>query len=75
MFKEKIAEAYLESSQTSKMELSPEMVTLTNFAKSYIVDVWMGSEYVSVLCLTSIFLLILTNAFSKHFDRLIEENK
>ena len=39
MFKEKIAEAYLESSQTSKMELSPEKVTLTNFAKSYIVDV------------------------------------
>ena len=41
-----------EPSQTSKMEIYAKIVNgrelLTIFAKSFILDVWLGSEYVSV---------------------------
>ena len=45
------AEAYLEPSQTSKMELFMKTVNdfqlLTNYAKSFVLDVWLGSQYTS----------------------------
>ena len=47
---------YLEPCQTSKRKLFAEIVTglqrLTNFPKSSILDVWQGSESISVGCLT-----------------------
>ena len=43
------AEAYSELSQTSKMELFCKK-PLNKFTKSFILDVWLGSEYVSEVC-------------------------
>ena len=48
-----MAGSYSEPSRTSKMELFAEIVNgwnvLTIFAKNFILDVWMGSEYAFVL--------------------------
>ena len=48
---QKNKETYSEPCQTSKMELYVKIVEggrpLANFAKSFILDVWQGSEYAS----------------------------
>ena len=43
------AEAHSEPSQTYKMELCAKMINI--FRKSFILDLWQGSKYVSVLSL------------------------
>ena len=49
-----ISEAYLEPTRTSTMEIFPKIVngytSLSIFAKTFNLDVWLSSEYASVVC-------------------------